>query len=203
MPPLRTDVPLVEQQFSVIMIAGLDRSSSECVEILGTDSRVGASGCLIAFRRLNLGPIVRLAQVAIEQGVSVPFDLDGIDIADQVLADAPDFSPEVSYMALGTQWSEIVVWPDEPTRIPEGAAFELTWSGDRRDEQKYLLPNFDGSIESREENLRYEFHLTARGLQGHLFAPTPEVEEFLMIIVAMDTRGSQSWAVFEFEVGSE
>jgi hypothetical protein len=202
-PPLLRGVPLVEQRPSIVLVAGIDRSSAECVELLASDSLVGASECLIAFRRINLGPVPRIGEIAIEQGVPLPDNLEGIDLSDEALAMQPDFSPIPPYLSFWGAGLETLIWPDEVTTVPADAGFDMGFGVDARDMQDFVSVNALGEIQMRSEDVSPQVHITAPALVGSRFAASAGFDPFLMFVVATDSRRSQSWAVFEFEVAGE
>ncbi|MBV1859314.1 MAG: hypothetical protein KUG77_12940, partial [Nannocystaceae bacterium] len=211
-PPLDTQTPLEDQaSFRIAMVGHIDEqlTTADCVELVSDPSTADWSGCLVGYRRISLGPTLRLVTHAIEEGIEVPpgFDL----IRDEPVR--PPFNPEIIPLTVFPYYDTgrldlsrpITVAPGETAVLEPGAVYVSSFAWDPRDRQQVaefgpLGLSIEPSIPSR------SLFTTAPGVLE--FSMTPgwqiwapqEPSSFELRVVISDRAGGAAWTTFNFEV---
>lgn len=213
-PPLQSEVSLLEQARPLLAMVGHvddDLSTEDCVGIVGDPRGLAWDGCIVGYHRMPMGPLTRLYELAIDEGVEVP---DPSAPALFPSSPVPHFNPEVTSLRLVPGFSDgtfdgsrvVEAWPGEVVVLEPGYVYGFLDFSDARDIQQY-------------------FSLDGYGVRNDMFAPTvslttgtPDLFEpgtfqgtlrirapeepgmFSVHLALVSITGSAAWATFDFEV---
>jgi len=208
-PPLHPDLAIYQQRPNVLLIVGTGGvSTEECIERATEDLTRLTWDCVMARRSITLGPTVRLAGLMAEQGIPLDpddaFDLPEIsEISElpELPEEVPNFAPQTPWMALSRPGELIRVWPGERAQVAAGVRYDVGAVREPRDSQTYISVGFSGFHQSN-ESVAQDWYATEPVLGGYpleLIVPD-DVTTFTLFVVAIDSRSSQSWSIFEFDV---
>lgn len=195
--------PFYRLEPNVLFVAGVGTSTDECIERLGTGSSQFTWDCVVARRSLRLGPAPRLVELMIEQGIPLDAtDMPPTELPELPVEVAPDFAPRTPWLTLLRHDEVRHAWPGERTELPAGATFDVYAPYDRRDEQDFLVLGSE-ALSIHDERVTQVWHTTAPvfGIPLHrMQVPDEAGSSFTMFVVTTDSRESQTWSIFDFDV---
>jgi hypothetical protein len=203
---LAPDRPVYRQETNVLFVVGVVVPTEECLERLMSDASQLSLDCMVGRRSLSLGPAPRVVELMREQGIPLDDD-DGflpLELPPLTIELAPNFAPRTPWLRLSRPGEVHLAWPGERAELPAGAAFDLVPAVEGRDGQDYLDLG-PGGFSIRSESSMRMWHTTAPVLVNRgarLQVPDEAGSSFTVFVVTTDSRESQTWSIFDFDVVS-
>lgn len=213
-PPLDPQTPLEDQTFfQIAMVGHVDEqmTTADCIELVSDPSAEDWSGCLVAYRAISLGPVLRLITFAIDAGIEVPLRL--IRTLDEPVS--PPFNPEVIPLTVFPYYGDfqfdfsrsITVAPGETATLEPGVVYLSFGYADPKDVQP--LVRFDpGELSTVDSRPRRSLFSSTPGVLEFSMTPgwqiwTPEEPgSFEVRLVLGDAAGGAAWTTYNFEVAA-
>jgi len=203
-PGIAADRDIYQQNVYTLVVVGLEVSTDECVDRIRAGPERFSWDCMIGLRSVDLGPVPRLVAAMQQQGI--PLDPQG-ELELPELPDLPELPELVPNFAPRTPWITLSrfgevrrVWPGERVQLPAGARFDLLAVEEGRDSQDYVLLGYDGELLRGIENISRAWHATEPVVEFEVLAVPDDEVSFTIFVVTTDSRSSQTWVHFDFDV---